>query len=347
MTPHLAALGWPTAQLAMRSAQIWRGVYVDGADNFCKITTLSKDFRATLNQTFDLARPKILHAQISQDGTRKWLLQMRDGGAIETVFIPEQDRGTLCLSSQIGCTLTCHFCHTGTQRFSRNLTQSEIVAQVILALDELDAWGNKEPRQITHIVMMGQGEPLLNLDNVIAAIKIFCDGDGLAFSRRRVTVSTAGIVPAIKRLGEETGVKLAISLHAASDALRSKIMPLNKQYDLAALLQACRDYPGLINSKRITFEYVMLKDINDRNEDARALTRLIAGVPAKINLIPFNPWPGAKFAPSSPQRMAAFAAIIHRAGYAAPVRRARGADIMAACGQLKTAQLGNEAHGAI
>ena len=340
---HLAELGVDAAQLKMRAAQIWRGIYVEGASDFANVTTLSKDFRASLSQTFDISRPKIARAQTSQDGTRKWLLQMKDGGMIETVFIPEEDRGTLCLSSQIGCTLTCHFCHTGTQRFLRNLSCGEIVSQIILAFDELDVWKQKEsqepqaPRKITHIVLMGQGEPLLNLDEVIAAIKVFCDGDGLAFSRRRVTVSTAGIVPAIKRLGEETGVRLAISLHAADDKTRSQIMPLNKKYDLATLMQACRDYPGLINSKRITFEYVMLKGINDKDEDAAALARLIAGIPAKINLIPFNPWPGADFLPSSPQRIEKFAAIINRAGYAAPIRRARGADIMAACGQLKTA----------
>ncbi len=334
---HLAELGVDEAQRAMRTAQIWRGLYVEGARDFSKITTLAKDFRSALNQAFDLTRPKIARTQISQDGTRKWLLQMKDQGMIETVFIPEEDRGTLCLSSQIGCTLTCRFCHTGTQRFSRNLSGGEIVAQTMLAFDELDVWHQKKTRAITHIVMMGQGEPLLNLDAVIAAIKIFCDGDGLAFSRRRVTVSTAGIVPAIKRLGEETGVRLAISLHAAHDKVRNQIMPLNKKYDLTALMQACRDYPGLMNSKRITFEYVMLKDINDKDEDARALARLIAGIPAKINLIPFNPWPDADFAPSSPQRIEAFAAIINRAGYAAPIRRARGSDIMAACGQLKTA----------
>ena len=333
---RLARLGVPKRAINMRIAQIWRGVYIDGAKDFSTISTLSAALRADLDGDISLARPAMLSQQCSLDGTRKWLLAGLDGGRFEMVFIPQSDRGTLCLSSQIGCTLTCRFCHTGTQRWRRNLSAGEIISQVIYAFDALAVWRRREGGAITNIVMMGQGEPLFNLDAVIAAIGVFCDGDGLAFSRRRVTVSTAGVVPAMKRLGEETGVRLAVSLHATDDDCRNKLIPLNKKYNLACLLDACRDYSGLSNSRRITFEYVMLAGVNDSAAAAAKLAHLLQGIPAKVNLIPFNAWPGTIFRPSPPDHIEDFARQLRSKGIAAPIRWSRGADIMAACGQLNS-----------
>ena len=351
----LEALGIAPQQVKMRVAQIWRAFYVEGQKDFDHITTLSKSLRVLLDGHLSLKLPKMMDERKSKDGTIKWLLEMADGSFVEMVCIPEKTRATLCISSQIGCTLNCRFCHTGTQKWQRNLTSGEIVAQAMFALDRLGEPRLKQPQlkknnqgasaqrcqtrgaqTLTHIVFMGQGEPLFNLDAVIDAITILCDSDGLAFSRRRVTVSTSGVVPAIKRLGEETGVKLAISLHATNDKQRNDLIPLNKKYNLALLLEACRAYPRTANQSRVTFEYVMLDGVNDSDDDARALTKLIAGIPSKINLIPFNAWPQSGFEPSTPPRVKSFANIVKNAGYAAPIRRARGSDIMAACGQLKS-----------
>ena len=325
----------------MRTRQLWNWVYVHGARDFASMTNLAKDFRALLAEKFSLARPQIVTEQISEDGTRKWLLRADDdsrpGIEFETVFIPEPGRGTLCVSSQVGCTLNCRFCHTGTQKLVRNLTPAEIVGQVMVARDALNDWPSTAPgRRLTNVVMMGMGEPLYNFDNVKAALAIVADGDGLALSKRRITLSTAGVVPMIKRAGEEIGSSLAISLHSARDDVRDVIVPLNKKYKIAELLQACRDYPGVSNARRITFEYVMLKGVNDSLADARALVKAIQGIPAKINLIPFNPWPGAPYECSDWEQIEKFAEIVNRAGYASPVRTPRGRDIMAACGQLKS-----------
>ena len=324
----------------MRARQLWHWIYWRGATDFDVMTTLSKDLRKRLSEVCTLARPEIVTEQISEDGTRKWLLRFAPGVEVETVFIPEEDRGTLCVSSQVGCTLNCRFCHTGTQALVRNLTAQEIVAQVLIARDSLKEWPTpQEGRKLTNIVFMGMGEPLYNLDNVRDAIAIISDGEGLSISKRRITVSTAGVVPMIARLGDETGAMLAISLHATRDDLRDQLVPLNKKYPLAELLAACRTYPGLSNARRITFEYVMLKDVNDSPRDARALVKLIAGIPAKINLIPFNAWPGAPYECADWDKIEAFADIVNRAGYASPVRTPRGRDILAACGQLKSASL--------
>ncbi len=350
---ELLALDIPQGKLKMRIAQIWRAVYVEGAKDFSSITTLSKDFREMLNKHFSLARPQVKTCLSSKDGTKKWLLQLDGGrskGEVEVVFIPEKHegkktRGTLCLSSQIGCTLTCRFCRTGTQAWQRNLTAGEIISQVLVAFDDLNAWqqDSRETthREITHIVFMGQGEPLFNLDAVLQAIETLSDGDGLAFSRRRITISTAGVVPGIRRLAQHANVRLAISLHAADDEKRTKLIPLNNKYNIESLLEAVRDYTQHKNSShaRATFEYIMLDGINDSDEDARKLAQLIRGIPAKVNLIPFNAWQPSPFRPSSEARIKRFQSLIRRAGYAAPVRRARGLDIMAACGQLKTASL--------
>jgi 23S rRNA (adenine2503-C2)-methyltransferase len=332
----LIAAGVEAKSVSMRVKQLWNWIYVHGARDFASMSNLAKDFRALLEARFTLSRPEIVTEQISNDGTRKWLL--RSGGQeYEAVYIPESDRGTLCVSSQVGCTLNCRFCHTGTQKMVRNLTPSEILGQLFVARDSLGDWPSTAPgRKVTNVVMMGMGEPLYNFDNVKAALAIVMDGDGLALSKRRVTLSTAGVVPMIKRAGDEIGSSLAISLHAVRDEVRDVIVPINKKYPLKELIQACRDYPGASNARRITFEYVMLKGVNDSLADARALVKLIAGIPAKINLIPFNPWPGAPYECSDWEQIEKFAEVVNRAGYASPVRTPRGRDIMAACGQLKS-----------
>jgi len=323
-----------------RARQLWHWIYHRGATDFAVMSTLAKPVRERLAARFAIRRPEVARAQASEDGTRKWLVRLPDGQEVETVHIPEEDRGTLCVSSQVGCTLTCKFCHTGTQRWVRNLGAAEIVGQVMLARDALGEWPSpKDDRQLTNIVLMGMGEPLYNWDAVAKAMRIAMDGEGLAVSRRKITLSTAGVVPMMARCGAELGVNLAVSLHAVTDELRDVLVPLNRKYPLAELIQACRDYPGATNARRITFEYVMLKGVNDSPADARALVRLIAGIPAKINLIPFNPWPGAPFACSTPATIRAFADIVNQAGYASPVRTPRGRDILAACGQLKSASV--------
>ncbi|HEY0105121.1 MAG TPA: 23S rRNA (adenine(2503)-C(2))-methyltransferase RlmN [Rhizomicrobium sp.] len=333
----LIAAGLPEKSVPMRARQLSNWIYVHGARDFAAMTNLAKDVRATLADKFTLARPQVVTEQISQDGTRKWLLRTGPGIAFETVFIPEPGRGTLCVSSQVGCTLNCRFCHTGTQKLVRNLDPGEIVGQVMLARDSLGDWPSTgENRRITNVVMMGMGEPLYNFDNVKAALGLVTDGDGLALSRRRVTLSTAGVVPMIPRAGHEIGCALAISLHAVRDDIRDVIVPINRKYPLKDLLDACRAYPGLSNARRITFEYVMLKGVNDSLAEARELVKLIKGIPAKINLIPFNPWPGAPYECSDWEQIETFAEIVNRAGYASPVRTPRGRDIMAACGQLKS-----------
>jgi len=320
----------------MRVRQLWNWIYVHGARDFAAMTNLAKDFRALLSERFTLDRLKIVTEQISTDGTRKWLLKA-GGQEFETVFIPEPGRGTLCVSSQVGCTLNCRFCHTGTQKLVRNLTPAEIVGQVMIARDALNDWpSTAEGRRLTNVVMMGMGEPLYNFDNVKSALAIVVDGDGLALSRRRVTLSTAGVVPMIRKAGEEIGSSLAISLHAVRDEIRDVIVPINKKYPLRELLDACRTYPGVSNARRITFEYVMLKGVNDNLADAKELVKLLKGIPAKINLIPFNPWPGAPYECSDWDQIEKFAEVVNRAGYASPVRTPRGRDIMAACGQLKS-----------
>ncbi|MFQ5774090.1 MAG: 23S rRNA (adenine(2503)-C(2))-methyltransferase RlmN [Kiloniellaceae bacterium] len=323
---------------AFRARQLWHWIYHRGATDFAAMTSLSKAFRARLAERFAVARPSVAAQQISADGTRKWLLRFPDRQEVETVHIPEEERGTLCVSSQVGCTLTCRFCHTGTQRLVRNLSAAEIVGQVMLVRDAFGEWPSPfEGRCITNLVLMGMGEPLYNYDNVARALKVIMDPEGLSFSKRKITLSTAGVVPMMARCGEELGVNLAVSLHAVNDALRDELVPLNRKYPLSALMEACRGYPGAHNARRITFEYVMLKGVNDAPADARALVRLLEGLPAKVNLIPFNPWPGAPFACSTPRAIAAFARILNDAGLSAPVRQPRGQDIMAACGQLKSA----------
>jgi 23S rRNA (adenine2503-C2)-methyltransferase len=333
----LIASGIPEKSAAMRMGQVWNWLYVHGAQDFERMTNLSKDFRDVLEAKFSLARPEIVTAQVSEDGTRKWLLRTGAGIEFETVYIPEEDRGTLCVSSQVGCTLTCKFCHTGTQKLVRNLTPAEILGQVMIAKDALDDWPSTQPgRSVTNVVMMGMGEPLYNFDHVKSALAIVTDGGALALSKRRVTLSTAGVVPMIPKAGTEMGTGLAISLHAVRDELRDVIVPINKKYPIAELLQACRDYPGASNARRITFEYVMLKGVNDSLADAKELVRLLKGIPAKINLIPFNAWPGAPYECSDWSQIEKFAEVVNRAGYASPVRTPRGRDIMAACGQLKS-----------
>jgi len=320
-----------------RARQLWHWIYHRGVTDFAAMTSLAKVFRERLAGSFELSRPEISRAQLSADGTRKWLLRFGDGQEVEAVHIPESDRGTLCVSSQVGCTLTCTFCHTGTQRLVRNLNAVEIVAQIMIARDALGEWPSpQEDRQLTNIVLMGMGEPLYNFDNVAAAMKIVMDPEGLAISRRKITLSTSGVVPMIARCGAELGVNLAISLHAVTDDLRTRLVPLNKKYPIAELLDACRNYPGSSNARRITFEYVMLKGVNDSPAEARELVRLLKGIPAKVNLIPFNPWPGAPFECSTDAAIAAFSDVVFNAGYSAPVRTPRGRDISAACGQLKS-----------
>ncbi len=333
----LISAGVAEKAAAMRVRQLWNWIYVHGARDFAAMTSLAKDFRSQMAERFTLARPDVVTGQISNDGTRKWLLRGEGGQEFESVFIPEPGRGTLCVSSQVGCTLNCRFCHTGTQKLVRNLNPAEIVGQVMIARDALGDWPSTgENRRVTNVVMMGMGEPLYNFDNVKAALAIVADGDGLALSKRRITLSTAGVVPMIRRAGEEIGSSLAISLHAARDEVRDVIVPINRKYKIAELLDACRTYPGVSNARRITFEYVMLKGVNDSLADARELVRVIRGIPAKINLIPFNPWPGAPYACSDWEQIEKFAEIVNRAGYASPVRTPRGRDIMAACGQLKS-----------
>ncbi|CAO3417608.1 23S rRNA (adenine(2503)-C(2))-methyltransferase RlmN [Azospirillum endophyticum] len=323
-----------------RARQLWHWIYHRGSTDFAEMTTLAKPVRERLADAYIVARPTVVTDLKSADGTRKWLLRMPDGQEVESVHIPEEDRGTLCVSSQVGCTLTCRFCHTGTQRLVRNLNAAEIVAQVMLARDMLGEWpAPPDGRMLSNIVMMGMGEPLFNYDNVAKALKIVMDGDGISISKRRITLSTSGVVPMMERCGEELNVNLAVSLHAVTDELRDIIMPINRKYPLRDLMEACRNYPGLSNARRITFEYVMLKGINDTPADARALVKLLEGIPAKINLIPFNEWPGAPYERSTGRAIQIFGDIVNNAGYASPVRTPRGEDIMAACGQLKSASL--------
>jgi 23S rRNA (adenine2503-C2)-methyltransferase len=349
LAARLERLGVPERQSRMRVGQLWNWLYVQGGTDFQRMTNIAKEFRAELDRSFSLARPEIVTEQVSLDGTRKWLLRLYDGKEVETVYIPEEDRGTLCISSQVGCTLTCSFCHTGTQKLVRNLTPAEIVGQFVVARDRLGDWPGasaEDPRgipdtdrKITNVVLMGMGEPLYNFDNVRDAMAITADGEGLSVSKRRITLSTSGVVPEIPRWGEEAVTMLAVSLHAVRDDLRDQLVPINKRWPIKDLLDACRAYPGLSNAKRITFEYVMLKDVNDSIADAKELVRLLAKIPAKINLIPFNPWPGAPFECSDWERIETFGEVVNRAGYASPVRSPRGRDIMAACGQLKSASV--------
>ncbi len=350
----LRAIDTPDREIRMRTGQLWHWIYFQGAKDFGEMLNVSKTMRAKLEAAYTLARPEVTSEQVSNDGTRKWLIRMppvdaRDRGAeIECVYIPESDRGTLCVSSQVGCTLTCTFCHTGTQRLVRNLTSQEIVQQLVVARDQIGDFPGMTPpkdglipsgegvRAVSNIVFMGMGEPLFNFDNVGNAIDVLSDGDGLSLSKRRITVSTSGVVPEIPALGARAGTMLAISLHAVRDDLRDTLVPLNKKYPIADLLDACRHYPGLSNARRITFEYVMLKGVNDSPAEARELVRLLKGLPAKINLIPFNPWPGTKYECSDWDVIERFSDIVFNAGYASPVRTPRGRDILAACGQLKS-----------
>ncbi|MEO1919576.1 MAG: 23S rRNA (adenine(2503)-C(2))-methyltransferase RlmN [Paracoccaceae bacterium] len=338
MREALIGMGTPEKQAKMRVGQIWHWLYFRGVTDFGLMTNLSKGFRAELAEVFTLARPEIVTKQVSKDGTRKYLLRIAGGHEVEVVYIPEKNRGTLCVSSQVGCTLTCSFCHTGTQKLVRNLTAGEIVGQILVARDDLNEWENTpfDKRLLSNIVFMGMGEPLYNFDNVRDAIKIAMDPEGISISRRRITLSTSGVVPEIAKTGDEIGCLLAISFHATTDEVRNTLVPINKRWNIDALLDALRNYPRLSNSERITFEYVMLKGVNDSDEDARRLVELIAGIPAKINLIPFNPWPGSPYERSDWKRIEAFGDIVNAAGYASPVRRPRGEDIMAACGQLKS-----------
>jgi 23S rRNA (adenine2503-C2)-methyltransferase len=340
----------PEKQRKMRMRQLWHWIYQRGVLDFAAMTDVSKELRLKLEEAFVIGRPEVVTEQISSDGTRKWLLRLApdEKGArheVETVYIPEEDRGTLCISSQVGCTLTCTFCHTGTQKLVRNLTAGEIVGQIMLARDKIKDWpddvtANPKPpssgRYVTNVVLMGMGEPLYNFDNVKTAINLAADGEGLSLSKRRITLSTSGVVPEIVRAGDEIGSALAISLHGTTDEIRNKLVPLNKKYPIAELLEACRNYPGVSNAKRITFEYVMLKDVNDTVADAKRLVKLLSGIPAKVNLIPFNPWPGTDYVCSEWDTIENFAEILNNAGYASPVRTPRGRDIMAACGQLKS-----------
>ena len=339
----LIAGGTPEKQAKMRVNQIWQWVYVWGARDFDGMTNLAKSYRAELAENFYIGLPEMVSRQISSDGTRKYLARIAGGHEVEVVYIPEEDRGTLCISSQVGCTLTCSFCHTGTQKLVRNLTAAEIVGQIMMARDDLDDWPRpgeaygERPRLISNIVLMGMGEPLYNFDAVRDAMKIAMDGEGISLSRRRITLSTSGVVPEIARCAEEIGCMLAISFHATTDEVRDRLVPINKKWPIAELLEALRQYPKASKSERITFEYVMLKDVNDSDEDAHRLIKLIKGIPAKINLIPFNEWPGAPYQRSDWARIKRFADIIYKAGYASPIRTPRGEDIMAACGQLKSA----------
>ena len=331
---EVTALGLPK----FRARQLWRWVWRHGITSFDEMSDLGKPVRDQFAELFTADRPAVSRRLQSVDGTIKWLLRFADGNEAESVYIPDKDRGTLCISSQVGCTLTCSFCHTGTQKLVRNLTVDEICGQVLLAMDELADWpAGKPDRRLTNIVLMGMGEPLFNYENVAEAMRIIMCGEGVALSKRRITLSTSGVVPEIKRCGDDLGVNLAISLHAVRDELRNELVPINRKYPLAELIEACRNYPGLSNARRITWEYVMLDGVNDSDEDCRALLRLIKGIPSKLNLIPFNPWPGSPYVCSSEDRINAFANRVMKAGYASPVRTPRGRDILAACGQLKSA----------
>ncbi len=337
----LVAAGTPEKQARMRAAQLWQWIYYWGVRDFAAMTNLAKAYRALLAEHFVLALPEVVRREVSADGTRKYLLRIQGGHEVEAVYIPEEGRGTLCLSSQVGCTLTCSFCHTGTQRLVRNLTPAEIVGQVMVARDDLDDWPQpgqpkREERLVSNLVLMGMGEPLYNFEAVRDAMRICMDGAGIGLGRRRITLSTSGVVPEIARTAREIGCLLAVSFHATTDEVRDRLVPINRKWNLAALLEALREYPRLSNAERITFEYVMLKCVNDSDADARRLVKLIAGIPAKINLIPFNEWPGAPYERSDWERIEAFADIVHKAGYASPIRTPRGEDIMAACGQLKS-----------
>ncbi|MEQ6249606.1 23S rRNA (adenine(2503)-C(2))-methyltransferase RlmN [Sulfitobacter sp. HNIBRBA3233] len=341
MRDALIAIGTPEKQAKMRVGQIWQWIYQWGVRDFDAMTNLSKAFRAQLAEHFVVAVPEVVSRLISEDGTRKYLVRIAGGHEVEVVYIPEEDRGTLCVSSQVGCTLTCSFCHTGTQKLVRNLTAGEIIGQVMVARDDLDEWpqtGTRtyEARRLSNIVLMGMGEPLYNFENVRDAMKIAMDPEGIQLSRRRITLSTSGVVPEIARTAQEIGCQLAVSFHATTDEVRNQLVPINKRWNIETLLDALREYPKVSNSERITFEYVMLDGINDSDADAHRLMKLIEGIPAKINLIPFNEWPGAPYKRSSNNRIRAFADIVHNAGYASPVRKPRGEDIMAACGQLKS-----------
>lgn len=338
----LIAAGTPEKQAKMRLGQVWQWVYHWGVRDFAQMTNLAKDYRALLAAHFEITLPEVVTRQVSSDGTRKYLVRIAGGHEVEVVYIPEEGRGTLCVSSQVGCTLTCSFCHTGTQKLVRNLTAGEIVGQLMLARDDLGEWPvpgapKDETRLISNLVLMGMGEPLYNFESVRDAMRVAMDNEGLTLSRRRITLSTSGVVPEIARTAEEIGCLLAVSFHATTDEVRDRLVPINKRWNIETLLGALRDYPRLSNSERITFEYVMLRDVNDSDADARRLVRLIRGIPAKINLIPFNEWPGAPYQRSTPERIKAFADLIYKAGYASPVRTPRGEDIMAACGQLKSA----------
>ncbi|ASM74026.1 MULTISPECIES: 23S rRNA (adenine(2503)-C(2))-methyltransferase RlmN [Roseobacteraceae] len=342
MRDALIALGTPEKQAKMRVGQIWQWIYQWGVRDFDAMTNLSKAFRAELAEAFVIEIPEVVSKQVSTDGTRKWLVRIAGGHEVEVVYIPEEGRGTLCISSQVGCTLTCSFCHTGTQKLVRNLTAGEIIGQVMMARDDLDEWPEhgkrtEDARLLSNIVLMGMGEPLYNFENVRDAMKIAMDPEGIQLSRRRITLSTSGVVPEIARTAEEIGCQLAVSFHATTDEVRNKLVPINKRWNIAALLDVLRTYPKVSNSERITFEYVMLDGVNDSDEDAYRLIELIRGIPAKINLIPFNEWPGAPYKRSSNNRIRAFSEIVYKAGYASPVRKPRGEDIMAACGQLKSA----------
>jgi len=342
MRAALIAAGTEDRQAKMRTGQLWQWIYEKGVRDFAQMTNLSKPYRALLSDNFVIEIPQVVERHVSADGTRKYLVRIAGGHEVETVYIPEEGRGTLCISSQVGCTLTCSFCHTGTQRLVRNLTAGEIIGQVMLARDDLGEWPepghgpHNEQRLLSNIVLMGMGEPLYNFEAVRDAMKIAMDPEGISLSRRRITLSTSGVVPEIARTADEIGCLLAVSFHATTDAVRDQLVPINKKWNIAALLDALRTYPNASNSERITFEYVMLKDVNDSDDDARRLIDLIRGIPAKINQIPFNEWPGAPYERSSNNRIHAFADIIYKAGYASPVRKPRGEDIMAACGQLKS-----------
>ncbi|WP_108259284.1 23S rRNA (adenine(2503)-C(2))-methyltransferase RlmN [Mangrovicoccus ximenensis] len=338
----LAEIGVPEKQLKMRVNQLWAWIYERGVRSFDDMTNLAKTFRAELAGQFAIELPEVVSKQVSADGTRKYLVKIAGGHEVETVYIPESDRGTLCISSQVGCTLTCSFCHTGTQKLVRNLTPGEIIGQVMLVRDDLGEWPEpgkpkNEARLLSNIVLMGMGEPLYNFENVRDAMKIAMDPEGISLSRRRITLSTSGVVPEIARCAEEIGCQLAVSFHATTDEVRDRLVPINKKWNIETLLDALRAYPKASNSERITFEYVMLKDVNDSDEDARRLVKLISGIPAKINLIPFNEWPGAPYERSDWERIERFADIVYKAGYSSPIRTPRGEDIMAACGQLKSA----------
>lgn len=342
MRDVLITHGTPEKQAKMRVGQIWQWIYEKGVRDFAVMSNLAKTYRAELAEHFVIEVPEVVSKQVSLDGTRKYLMRIAGGHEVETVYIPEADRGTLCISSQVGCTLTCSFCHTGTQKLVRNLTAAEIIGQVLVARDDLGEWPEQgapknETRLLSNIVLMGMGEPLYNFDNVRDAMKIAMDPEGISLSRRRITLSTSGVVPEIAKTAQEIGCQLAISFHATTDEVRDKLVPINKKWNLTELLDALRTYPKVSNSERITFEYVMLKDVNDTDEDARRLVKLIKGIPAKINLIPFNEWPGSPYVRSDWSRIEAFADIIYKAGYASPIRTPRGEDIMAACGQLKSA----------